>query len=649
MKKQLLIVGVLACSFVSTSLFAQKKEKQKEKVEILDEIVVTATKFKLKKEQIGKVIYTISQKEIVNNAGKTVVDLLNNIPGIEIKGSNSNPSEPRSTYVRGGRSRQVLILIDGVPVSDPSLINQEYDLRLLSLNQIQSIEVLKGASSTLYGSGAATGVINIILKKASKNTVSGSYEVTVGSNNDAESTNSILSDKNQNVNLSGSFGKFNFLSSFNLTGTNGLSAAKSKTNTDFEEDSYYSKNGLLKLGYTFNKKLSIETFFNFDEFEYDYDTGIWEDSDINNGEQTQLRFGARPSYKYNKGEVYLLASFNNVKRTDNNFSTFSNVINTSVFKGESTNLDLVNKYSFSKEFQLITGLNYQKHTNNATTPFGDIDKKIANFDTLDPYASLVYVTDAGLTLNVGGRLNMHSNYGNHLVYDANASYQFLKNSDFELRGLTSYSTAFIAPSTYQLFSVYGNTDLKPETSNTFELGFDSSYKKIVNFTTVYFNRVENEAIIFNNLNVAPYGIYGNSTETVKLSGVESVLTIKPFDKLKLTSSYTFTDKSVDVDYIPKHKFITNVEYYLTENSFVALTFKNVGDRFARYYDNSTFSTVETTLQKYNLLDFNTNYKLAEGTVTLLGSVTNLLNESYDDILGFSTRGRNFKVGVRLQF
>ncbi len=113
MKKQLLIVGVLTCSFVSTSLFAQKKEKQKEKVEILDEIVVTATKFKLKKEQIGKVIYTISQKEIVNNAGKTVIDLLNNIPGIEIKGSNSNPSEPKSTYVRGGRSRQVLILIDG--------------------------------------------------------------------------------------------------------------------------------------------------------------------------------------------------------------------------------------------------------------------------------------------------------------------------------------------------------------------------------------------------------------------------------------------------------------------------------------------------------------------------------------------------------
>ena len=166
---------------------------------------------------------------------------------------------------------------------------------------------------------------------------------------------------------------------------------------------------------------------------------------------------------------------------------------------------------------------------------------------------------------------------------------------------------------------------------------------------MYFNRVENEAIIFNNLNVAPWGIYGNSTETVKLSGVESVLTIKPFDKLKLTSSYTFTDKSVDVDYIPTHKFITNVEYYPTENSFVALTFKNVGDRFARYYDNSTFSTVETTLQKYNLLDFNTNYKLLEGTITLLGSVTNLLNENYDDILGFSTRGRNYKIGVRLQF
>ena len=649
MNKQLLIVSVLACSFVSTSIFAQKDVAQKEKVEILNEVVVTATKFNLKKENSGKVIYTITQKDIVNNAGKTVIDLLNNIPGIEIKGTNSNSSEPRSTYVRGGRSRQVLILIDGVPVSDPSLISQEYDVRLLSLNQIQSIEILKGASSALYGSGAATGVINIILKKCSKNKISGSYELSLGTNNDVNSTNFSFTDKNQNININGNLGDFNFLTSFSLTGTDGMSAAKSNTNTVFEDDAYYSKNGLVKLGYKFNEKLAIESFLNFDEFEYDYDSGIWADSDVNNGNQTQIRFGIKPSFTYNKGEFYLLASFNKVKRTDINFSTFSNAINTSIFKGESTNLDLINKYDFSNEIQLITGLNYQKHTNNTETPFGDIDKKTANFNTIDPYASVVYISDYGLSVNLGSRLNMHSNYGNHFVYDGNASYQILDDNNFNFRGITSYSTAFIAPSTYQLFSVYGDVNLTPETSKTFEFGFDSSYEKLVDFRAVYFNRTEDEAIIFNNLNAAPWGIYANSSETIKVSGVEADITLRPIEKVKFNVGYTYTDKSADVDYIPSNKLVANVEYYPTQNTFVSLMYKNVGNRFARYYDSVTFSTVETNLPKYNLLDLNANYKLLDDTVTFFASVTNILDEDYDDILGFSTRGRNYKVGVRLQF
>jgi vitamin B12 transporter len=406
---------------------------------------------------------------------------------------------------------------------------------------------------------------------------------------------------------------------------------------------------MVKLGYKINEKLAIESFLNFDEFEYDYDSGIWADSDVNYGNQTQIRFGIKPSYTYNKGEFYLLASFNKVKRTDINFSTFSNAINTSIFKGESTNLDLINKYNFSEEIQLITGLNYQKHTNNTETPFGDIDKKTANFNTIDPYASVVYISDYGLSVNLGSRLNMHSNYGNHFVYDGNASYQILDDNNFKFRGITSYSTAFIAPSTYQLFSVYGDVNLTPETSKTFEFGFDSSYEKLVDFRAVYFNRTEDEAIIFNNLNAAPWGIYANSSETIKVSGVEADITLRPIQKVKFNVGYTYTDKSADVDYIPSNKLVANVEYYPTQNTFVSLMYKNVGNRFARYYDSVTFSTVETNLPKYNLLDLNANYKLLDDTVTFFASVTNILDEDYDDILGFSTRGRNYKVGVKLQF
>ena len=643
MKKQLCIVIGFVCLFANKNIFAQ------EKAEELEEIVITATKFPLKKEHIGKVIYKITQKEIVNNAGKTVIELLNTIPGIEIKGTNTTASEPRSTYIRGGRSRQILVLIDGVPVSDPSLINQEFDLRLLSLNQVQNIEILKGASSTLYGSGAATGVINITLKKALKDKISLSYETSIGTNNDANSSSSQLSEKHQNANINGNLGSFNFLTAFSVVSKDGMSSAKSATNQIFENDTYYSKNGMLKLGYTFNKKMTITSFLNFDEFEYDYDAAIYEDSDINNGEQSQIRFGLKPRFVYNSGEVYLLASFNDVKRTDTNFNTFSNATNVSIFKGESINLDLVNTYNFSKKTQVVTGINYQNHNNNSTTPFGNIDKKLANFNTIDPYVSAIYISGNGYTMNLGGRLNIHSNYGNHFVYDANVSYQFIKNKPLKFRGLTSYSSAFIAPSTYQLFSAFGDVNLNPETSKTLEVGFDSSYKKWLNFNAVYFNRIENETIIFTNLAVAPFGVYANSTETVKVSGVETEISLKPIDKVTLNFGYTYTDKSIDVDYIPTHKLVANLEFYPTEKSFISLMYKNVGDRLARYFDATTFSTVETIVPKYDLLDLNANYKLLEGTVTLFGSITNIFNKDYEDILGYETRGRNFKLGIRLVF
>ena len=172
MNKQLSIVGLLTLFLVGTTAYSQKSKEKEIK---LKEVVVIATKFKLEKEKIGKVITKITQEEIQNNAGKTIFELLNNVSGVEIKGINSNPGEIKGIYIRGGRSKQVLVLIDGIPVSDPTGVNQEYDLRLLSLNQIESIEILKGASSTLYGSGAATGVINIILKKGNKKDVSATY------------------------------------------------------------------------------------------------------------------------------------------------------------------------------------------------------------------------------------------------------------------------------------------------------------------------------------------------------------------------------------------------------------------------------------------------------------------------------------------
>jgi len=648
MNKQLLIVSVLACSFVSTSLFAQKNVAQKENVEMLNEVVVTATKFNLKKENTGKVIHVITQKQLQQNAGKTVIEILNTIAGIDVKGVNANASEPRSINIRGGRSRQVLVLIDGVPVTDQSAINQEFDLRLLAVNQIESIEILKGASSTLYGSGAATAVINVILKKATKDRISGSFETSFGTNNSTKTPSSGLADKNQNINLNGTLGNFNFLASFSITGIDGMSSAKSTTNTVFESDSFYSKNALLKLGYKINDKVNITSFLNYDTFEYDFDAAAFSDSEVNMGDQEQFRVGIRPNYTYNKGELYMLASINSVKRNFNSFNAFSNTLDSYQYNGESINLDLVNKYEFSNQFQLITGVNYQEHSNNTITPFATIEKDIANFNTLDPYASVVYISNYGLSANIGGRLNMHNVYGNQFVYDGNLAYSLLNSKETSVKLLTSYSTAFIAPSLYQLYDGYsGNIDLNPETNQTFEVGFDATFKENIQFDVVYFNRKEVDAIIYNNTTYS----YGNSSSDA--SGLELNFRVAATSFLSINSSYTYIDSNnlEDFnDYIPANKFVTGIDITPFENAFLNFTYRNVGERtiFDRY---GSFGTTgdDVILEEYQVLDFMANYKVLEDTVTFFIAATNLLNEDYDDIFGYETRGRNYKVGVRLQF
>ncbi|MFY0604486.1 MAG: TonB-dependent receptor [Flavobacteriaceae bacterium] len=639
MKQQQLRVGVAALCMLCVNLSAQEKKDKREK---LDEIVVSATKFESKKQNTGKVIYKITQKDILNNAGKTVLDLLNTVPGIEIKGVNTNPSEPRSTFVRGGRSRQVLILIDGVPVSDPSGINQEYDLRLLSLSQIESIEILKGASSTLYGTGAATGVINIRLKKSSKKAFKLALETSLGTNNTADLNSSGLLDKNVNLSINGSLGDFNYLASYNLIGLDGMSAAKSNTAAVFESDLYASGNGLFKLGYKVNDQIALEGFLNFDKFEYDFDAGNYADSPTNMGNQKQLRVGFKPKFSYASGEFYALATFNKVERTTTTTSEF-------LFEGRSINIDFVNKYNFLNDtFQLITGFNFQEHSNNTVSPFGNIDRNLAKYNTRDPYASLVYISDFGLSATVGGRLNMHSLYGNHFVYDGNVSYKVLKEGDVKLRLLSSYSTAFIAPSTYQLFSDFGNTDLNPETSKTIEFGFNANYKKWLDFNVVYFDRTEQDAFIFESLSAPPFGIYANSIDELKVNGIESEIVVKPINNIRLLIGYTYINKEQDIDYIPENKLVASLELNVIKNTFVSLVYKNTSERLARYFDANTFTTVSVDLPSYQLLDVNINHKLMEGDLTLFGSVTNILNEDYEDVLGYSTRGRNFKLGMRLR-
>ena len=264
--------------------------------------------------------------------------------------------------------------------------------------------------------------------------------------------------------------------------------------------------------------------------------------------------------------------------------------------------------------------------------------------------SAVYITDFGLSINAGGRLNIHSNYGNNFVYDTNLAFGIVKKEEINLKLISSYSTAFIAPSLYQLFSDYGFTNLAPETNRTFEFGFESKLGQQWGLSAVYYNRVEENKVIFLNLPTPPYGIYANALETIDVSGIEADVTFTISKELTTTVGYAFVDKTSDIDYIPKNKLTASFVANPIKNLAISTMFKNVGKR-SLFDAFGSFGEAgkDVILPSYSILDMNVNYKVLDGKVLLFGSITNLLNEDYEETIGFNTRGRNFKMGIRIQF
>ena len=174
-KKSLFILLFISFNSFSQDLFDPKTTVNEENSDTvtatnvsLEEVVVSDSRFALKRSQSGKTVVKISSKEIEKFSGLGLGALLSSHLGIDVLGRNLHSGQNPTLSIRGGRNRQVLILIDGVRVSDPSRIDNDFDINSLNLEMMESIEVVKGAASALYGSSAAAGVVNITTKKASE-------------------------------------------------------------------------------------------------------------------------------------------------------------------------------------------------------------------------------------------------------------------------------------------------------------------------------------------------------------------------------------------------------------------------------------------------------------------------------------------------
>ena len=641
------IVRISALFVLMTNcVFAQQKDSIASNTE-LDEVVISDSKFALAKEKSGKVITKITSADLKMKEGQSVATILNSVAGVEINGSQSVAGKNLGYYIRGGKSSQVLILIDGIPVTDASGISLEYDLRLLPAEQVESIEIMKGASSTLYGTGAATAVINIRLKKAGQKTIQANGYWNLATYNTAFTSKTSLQDFNQGFSVNGNVEKLNYFASLNSTETNGMSQiASPNENIVYEEDRFSRINYLAKLGYKATNQLTLDFFGNYDKIDNDYDGGFdntgTNDVVQNHSKSEQFRVGFLPKFKYNNGQFILNSSFNKMVRSYDEFDSYSNTVGNSKYESRSVNVDAYNKYEFSKSIFLVAGAQYQFFDMNSVTPYGGVAKENAKFNMIDPYLTGVYTSDFGLNVNAGARLNIHSEYGNQLVYNLNPSYDF---KAFPLKVLASYSTAFVTPSLYQLYSPYGNTALTPEKNTTVEAGFETNFPdKKVRFSAVGFYREQTDFIGFS----SAYK-YINIEGTNKAKGVETEITFAVNNKLKWISNYTFTqvDKALD-RLIPKHKVNSSLDYQICPRTTFNVNYQYVDGRNDAFFDGNTYGTQNVILGSYQLINASLNYELIKNRLNIFGAATNMLNEEFVENVGYTTLGRNFKLGLNFK-
>lgn len=599
-------------------------QNQRDSIELqeLHEVVVSDSRFPLKRENSGKTVIKIGLKELENNQGKAVAEIINTKSGIEIAGSRGRQGEVLGVFARGGRGRQVLILIDGIRVSDPSSFSQEYDLRLLATSNIESIEIIKGAASTLYGMSAATAVINITSKKVSNKKISGDFQSSIGTNQSSLDQNYNIADFSNTALVTGTLESLTYSLGFSNVYTNGLSSIITETN---EEDPFSRYNIDLKLGYTFNDKVNLTIYANQTNLNSAYDESFGLIDAPYTFLTEQKRLGLSSKWAYEKGDLNLNGSFTNY-RSDNR-SAFP-----SMFEGNNYIVDLFNRYTFDDRIYAILGINYNLDRAEV--------EGTQEFSLLDPYANFVYVSSFGLNVNAGLRLNIHSEYGSHVVYNINPSYSMALDEGY-LKFMGSYATSYITPSLSQLFGVFGaNPLLESETNRTAEGGLEYKANEKLRLSALYFNRKEDNFVFFDNTLFQ----YFNATNTINAQGLETQLDWVPLEKMNLTANYTFTERKGDnAIRIPKHSFNAALSYNFSSKTYTSLTYAYTGKRLDT--DFNTFN--DEVLDPFSTFGFYISQEVIANKLKFFLNIENVFNTNFTEVIGFTTRGRNLRLGLSL--
>ncbi len=636
-------ITLLAALFTGSFAFGQKDTLHGK---MLDEVVVTANKTEQKQSTTGKVVTVITKEQIERSTGKTVAQVLNEQAGITINGAFNNLGGVQTIFMRGGAAGRTLVLMDGIPVNDPSQINNDFDLNFFSITDVERIEICKGAQSTLYGSDAIAGVINIITTKK---------DVKTPFNAKATLTGGSFGTYKANLQLYGKAGKFDYTTRYAKLKTDGFSAAYDSTGTkNFDKDGYNGDVASAAVRYQASSQLLLKAFTQYSQYRADIDASAFTDKTNYFIKNRNFTTGAGFVLKEKAMSLTGNYQFSRMYRNyDDNASIGAPVFSMNDYDAVTHYAELYTSIKLGSGFTLLGGGDYRYGSMNnqyrSVSSFGPFNSSF-NDTSMNQKSLYTSVNYAGkqFVFELGGRLNEHSRYGTNYTYTINPA--FIVDEHFRIFG--SIATGFKAPSLYQLYSSSGNVDLKAEKATNYEVGMQHTYGKFSD-RLIFFYRNINNGIDYNSVTFKYFNYVNQQTR-----GLEYEVSFQPAKDLTLTGNYTFITaqettqsrinfKDTVYNYSlrrPTHNINITAGYLFSKGFYASVSGKYVSSR----NDVGAYKKADVLLDDYFILGAYAEYKPTDFMKFFI-DVQNLTGRKFYDLRGYNSIPVMFTAGITINY
>ncbi len=603
-----------------------------------DPIIVSANRAPQTTAEVAQSVTVITLDDITTRQSVAIADLLRTVPGVIVTG-NGGLGTNTAVNIRGADSDQTVALIDGVKINDPSAPGGGFNFGNLLTGNIERIEVVRGSQSVLWGSQAIGGVVNIVTRMPTEN-----LAVNAAAEYGWRDTARVVG------NISGKFGPVSASIGAGYLRTDGFSTFN-ETRGATERDGYRNVGANAKFNIALSDAVSVDLRGWFSDGEVALDgfaPPLFNFGDTPEFARTKELVGyaglnaALLDGRFRNRLAYTLTD----TRRRNTDLTGGTEFETFNAKGRNERIEYQGIVALIDAVSATFGAETEKSSFRASSfggPFAVADVRINSF-----YGQLTAKPVAGLTVSGGLRHDDHATFGGKTTASASAVYTPNQGAT-TVRA--SYGEGFKTPALFQLFSEFGNTLLKPETSRSWDAGVAQKLLDgKIEVGATWFHRDTRNLINFVGCGAQtgictnrPFGTYDNVAQA-RARGLEFTLALRPVDALRLQANYGLVEavdagNGLDLARRPRHSINTSADY---DWSFGLKTGATVTHVSASFEDAAN----TRKLAGYVLVDLRAAFPLTR-TIELYGRVENLFNQQYETSFGYGTPRRGAYAGVRL--